>query len=518
MVTYHEIKQNSYYDSVTLMLFSSKLQEVPGVKEAAVMMATDHNKALMRRAGILSPEQAKKATPNDLVVGVLAESDEAAAEAREALQKAFAGSAAQKEEKSRVKTLRGAVKQLSGANTAVISLPGAYAGREAMNAMKNGLHVLLFSDNVPLEEEIRLKEYACAHDLLMMGPDCGTAMINGAGLGFANAVREGGVGLVAASGTGLQEVCVLLDRMGAGVSQAIGTGGRDGKEAVGGRMMLLALEALARDENTKVIGIIAKPPHPTVMERVLQKARETGKPVVACFLGRNPAQTPPEGVTLADTLEETALSLARLSNPAGHGLAEPDLAGVAKSLLPGIGKGRKYIRGLYTGGTLCYESLLLLNKTVPEIRSNLLAGPENGLADPETSEGHTLLDMGDDYFTNGMPHPMIEPKRRSERVLREARDPEVAVMLFDCVIGYGSHDDPAGMLADAVEEARKNGGEKVAYIASVTGTEADRQGLSAQIARLEGAGITVMASNARAAGLAAEICGQMGRRESPCRC
>src|SRR5690606_14776291 len=125
--------------------------------------------------------------------------------------------------------------------------PGVYAAFEAFRALENNLNVMMFSDNVTVEDEIKLKDLAVKKDLLMMGPDCGTAIINGVGLCFANKIKRGPIGLVAASGTGLQEVTVLIDQFGGGISQAIGVGGRDLSKDVMGRMTLHAINALNAD-------------------------------------------------------------------------------------------------------------------------------------------------------------------------------------------------------------------------------------------------------------------------------
>lgn len=508
MVSYNTVKQNTYYDSVTLMLFSSKLTGAKGVREAAVMMGTDHNKSLMLGSGILTEELAAAITPNDMAIGILAESQADLDAALLLLEEQFENKskAADGEAKVSVKTLDGAVRQLGSPNFAVISLPGKYAKFEAMKAMKNGMHVLLFSDNVGLDEENELKDYAVSHELLMMGPDCGTAIVNGAALGFANVVARGNIGLVAAAGTGLQEVSVLIDRLGGGVSQALGTGGRDVKDEVGGKMMSLALRALQADPATEVIGIISKPPAPGVMAKIMAQVRGCSKPVVACFLGGDPALVRDAGAVFAATLQEAAaylVALARNGEPAAP--EDEPTAEIVAAECAQYAPAQKYIRGLYSGGSLCYESLLLLEAAAGGVYSNIAHG-DCALADVEVSHHHTLVDMGDDYFTDGMPHPMIDPRLRTERIGREAADESVAVILLDCVLGYGSHEDPAGALAGAIAEANAAAaGRHITFIASVCGTDADFQIRAKQEAKLRAAGAIVMPCNAQAAKLAAKI-------------
>lgn len=513
MISYNEIRQNAYYDSVTLMLFSSRLSEVPGVSEAAVMMGTDHNKSLMINSGILKSGDAAKITPNDLVVGILAEDQQAVDAALVALAEQFENKrqSASGDEHLRARTMDSAVKKLGDPNFAIVSLPGKYAGAEAMKAMENGMHVLLFSDNVPLEKENELKDYAVEHNLLMMGPDCGTAIINGVALGFANVVRQGNIGVVAAAGTGLQEVTVVIDRLGGGISQALGTGGRDVKEAVGGKMMLLALEALKNDPRSEVIGIVSKPPAKSVMEKIIASLKDCGKPVVACFLGSDGEPAGGENIVSASTLEDAAAFMVDLAQ--GRPVHRTEFTVPAEQVdalvaeaVSGLRPGQKYIRGLYSGGTLCYEAMLLLRDAVGEVNSNIALREEFMLKNVEESVGNTLLDMGDDYFTDGMPHPMIDVRLRVERIKREAADPGTAVILLDCVLGYGCHADPAGALAQAVAEARAIAGEReIAFVASVCGTDGDFQRRSEQEKKLREAGVIVMPSNAQAARVAARI-------------
>lgn len=509
MVLYHDIKKNTYYDSVTLMLLSGSLTAAPGVKNASVMMASAHNKDLMRKAGILDEAAAEEAGPNDLLIGLLADDEEAAKAALALMEEQLANKAAAAnggDGALKARTLEAAVRQLGAPNFAVISLPGKYAAQETMKALKKGLHVLLFSDNVSLEEENALKDFALEQGLLMMGPDCGTAIINGAALGFANLVRRGEIGLVAAAGTGLQEVSVQIDRRGGGISQALGTGGRDVRDEVGGKMMGLALEALNADPLTKVIGIVSKPPAPGVMQKLLRQTASFQKPVVACFLGGDPTLVKEAGVFFAATLEDAANQLVKLSE---QGLPEPEAApdfdALAERELAAYTKKQRYVRGLYSGGSLCYEGLLLLQGAEQRVFSNL-NHDELALEDVESSVENTLVDMGEDYFTDGLPHPMIDFRQRRERLKREAADETVAVILLDCVLGYGSHSDPASELIAAIEAAREeSGGRHISYIASVCGTDSDFQNRREQTEKLRNAGVIVMESNAKAAGLTAAI-------------
>lgn len=510
MITKTEVRKDTYFDSVTLMLASSKMCEVSGVRNAAIMMGTDHNRELMTAAGLIDGG-APPFTPNDVVLGVIAESEEAVGKAVQAMEDYFNKKKAGGSGKLKAKTLNGAKRVLPGLNFAVVSIPGRYAGAEADKALDLGLHVLLFSDNVTLEEEIALKDKAVEKGLLMMGPDCGTAIINGVALGFANVVRRGNIGLVAAAGTGLQEVTVLIDRFGGGVSQALGTGGRDLKEAVDGRMMNLCLDALHNDPDTEVIAIISKPPHPSVMVKMAQKIGTFAKPVVVCFLGGDPALLEGTGATYAADLETTARLAVELAGGATEFAApvpDEEMERIAAAEAARFSGGQTYVRGLYSGGTLCYEAMLAMEAAGLPVYSNISMNKDYVLEDVEQSRKNTLLDMGDDYFTNGMPHPMIDPRLRVERIGKEAADPATAVLLLDCVGGYGSHKDPAGALAPAIIAAKKlaeEQGRHLSVVVSVCGTERDPQKRGEQEEILRGAGALVVPCNAQAVRLAIRI-------------
>ncbi|MDO4302582.1 MAG: acyl-CoA synthetase FdrA [Bacillota bacterium] len=514
---YFEIQKNVYYDSVTLMLLSSEINKLNGIAQAAVMMGTAHNIQLMTDAGLLTAQDGSNITPNDLIIGMIGQDEPVLDNAKQVLKEFFENkkSASENDEKIHVSSLDGAVTEMPDANIAVISVPGRYAAREAMKALKKNLHVLLFSDNVSLEEEISLKEYAAGHGLLMMGPDCGTAVINGIALGFANVVRRGSIGIAAASGTGLQELTCLIHRLGGGISQGLGTGGRDLKAAVGGRMMLLELQALAQDADTKVIGIISKPGDETVMRRIIEYCNQIAKPVAACFMG--PKKDMDYGkILLTDTIEELGKALTALEKGMDERAATERMRQIRDTkTFSGEQAGhlkpeQKYIRALYSGGTLAYEALLLMEPKLKQVYSNISTHKEYLLENPEESKCHTILDMGEDYFTNGMPHPMIDMRLRSQRMRREAKDRNTGIFLLDCVLGFGCHEDPAAELVRMIDETRKENPDRhYIFIASVCGTDDDLQCRISQVRALKAAGVLVMDSNAEAVRLALEIAESM---------
>ncbi len=499
------IKRSEYHDSVTLMQVARELAGLPGVEDAAVMMATEANKGLLRNSGLLTAE-AEAASPNDLVIAVSA-ADEAAERALSEVEKLLRKKqSSQAGAEYRPRTLRAAVKTQPEANVAVISVAGRYAAAEAWEALRCGLHVLLFSDNVSLEDEIALKRYAVERGLLMMGPGAGTAVLNGVALGFANVLPRGPVGIVSAAGTGLQEVSTLLARLGIGITQGIGTGGRDLQESVGGLMMLAGLEALQADPETQVIVLVSKPPAEVVAEKVLAQAAKSQKPTIVCFLGGKRKEIPLGQIQLARTLEEAAHLAAVAAGYRGDAPVGLENSGQSSRI---AGTARGCLRGLFSGGTLCYEAQVIWRDLLPDpVRSNAPLDPADRLPDPHRSQGHSAIDLGEEEFTVGRPHPMIDNDLRIRRLLQEARDPETSVIVLDIVLGYGAHPDPAAELGPAVREAHQitgQAGRTLRVVASITGTEQDPQSLPLQIRLLQEAGVEVCPSNAAAARLAARL-------------
>jgi succinyl-CoA synthetase alpha subunit len=367
-----------------------------------------------------------------------------------------------------------------------------------MRALRAGLHVLLFSDNVPVETEVRLKRFARSRRLLMMGPDCGTAILSGTPLGFANAVSRGPIGIVAASGTGLQEVSCIVSNEGSGISQAIGTGGRDLRREVGGIMFVEGIRALAADRETKVIVLIAKRPDPDVLRKVRFSLRGVRKPVVPLFLGSEG-----QGPSTLDEASRVALAIVRGGSAGRRRGCAPTEASLPAAIGAGSrrrGRGR-YLRGLFSGGTFCTEAQVLLRRTLERLHSNVPIERVRRLRDPWKSMGHTLVDLGDDVFTAGRPHPMIDYAIRKKRIREEARDPETAAILLDVVLGFGSHPDPASELAGPIAEAAR----RVAVLCSITGTDRDPQDRREVERRLREAGARVFRSNAEASLAAREI-------------
>ncbi|MEX2160883.1 MAG: acyl-CoA synthetase FdrA [Anaerolineales bacterium] len=471
-----EVRRGAYYDSVVLMQLQRNLLTLPGVEDAGVVMATPANLELLADSELLNSE-GKNAKPEDLLIVVRAAKEADAESALGKVDELLKQRRSSAASGFRLRSLAAAAKNLPSAEWVLISVPGRYAAKVAHEALDLGKHVFLYSDNVPLGDEIELKKKAAAHNLFVMGPDCGTAILNGIGLGFANRVRRGPIGLVTASGTGLQAVTAHIHNFGSGVSQAIGTGGRDLKSEVGARMMLQGLHYLEADADTKVIVLISKPPDAEVAARLLAAAHQAAKPVVIDFIGFAPPAGNIGNLHFAAGLDQAAKLAVELAD-------QPPSKKASAKHIDG------YLRGLFSGGTLAYEVLNGLQLFLSPIYSNVPIRPEQELENPLNSKAHTILDLGEDEFTVGRLHPMMDNDLRLRRMKQEAEGKEVGLILLDLVLGEGAHANPAGELAPAIalhRKARKD----LEFVALVIGTDEDPQKVDEQIALLEDAGAAV---------------------------
>lgn len=506
------VEPNRYFDSVFLMRISAQLEATPGIAQAIVAMGTPSNLENLVAAGFRPGEAGSAIRPNDLIIALDATSEGALTEADRRLVELLAGTepGPSSTHKACPATIAEALEVDPEANLALISVPGPYAPHEARIALRSGLHVMLFSDNVSIADEIALKDEAIERGLLMMGPDCGTAILNGNPLGFANVCRKGKIGLVGASGTGIQEISSLIHRFGGGISQAIGTGGRDLSAEVGARMTRFAIEALGRDPATGVIVLVSKAPAPQVAERIIDVLTNSNKPAVVHFVAGE-SRDALGNLAFADTLADAAEFACAAACLPFSTQPPTNTSALTRSLGRLQPPGR--VIGLYCGGTLCQEAWSLMDRAGLEVWSNVAVNPDRKIHPGDAAGGHILWDLGDDTFTQGKPHPMIEPSLRDARVAACGADPTVNIVLADCVIGHGAHPDPAGSLATAASEAlaeakRHNRGLQI--IASVTGTDLDPQDASAQRAALAGAGVLVANSNAAAVRTAIELLSREG--------
>jgi FdrA protein len=477
-VSKFEVRPGVYYDSVVLMQLQKALGELPGVIDSGVVMATAANRDLLQAANFDLTGIGAKA--DDLLIVVKGEDEGSAQSAIGQVDDLLKRRSSQPTGDFCPHSLAGALEYLPQSKWTLISVPGRYAAGIADEALDRNQHVFLYSDNVSVNDEISLKKKAAEKGLLVMGPDCGTAIINGIGLGFANRVQRGSIGLVAASGTGLQAVSAGIHNLGGGISQAIGTGGRDLKGEIGGITTFQGLDLLKRDEQTAVIILVSKPIDPSLAPAIINAAQDTGKPVVINLLGYPPPGRQVGNLYFAITLEEAARLAVELEASSNKNMAVP----LTYESKPG------FLRGLFSGGTLAYEALLGLQTFLNPIFSNIPLRTEQKLLDSMVSEAHTILDLGEDEFTQGRLHPMIENDLRLRRLRQEAADPEVGIILLDIVLGEGAHPDPASELAPVIAEIKTE--RDIDVLAIVLGTDEDPQSLDEQIKQLKQAGAVVI--------------------------
>ena len=487
-----ELRSGAYADSVTLLQVSRAVQAAPGVVAAQVAMATGLNLEVLEAMGFAVPDS----SPNDMVVALRLDDDAEVATALAAVDAALVPVRPSSGDVTVAppRTTGSALRRGAADTLVLVSVPGASATVEAMDALEAGHDVMIFSDNVPVAEEVALKQYAASRGLLVMGPDCGTAVIDGVGLGFANAVRPGRIGIVAASGTGCQQLLSLLHLAGltcegVGVRSALGVGGRDLSAAVGGISTREALRRLDADPQVDLVVVVSKPPAAEVARELQTYVDTLATPVELGLLG-------PGRRDLTAVAEAV---LARL----GHDAPAWAVVGVHNT---GAATG-PLLRGLFVGGTLCDESMLIATAALGPIRSNIPLADDLALGDELLADTHTMVDFGDDALTQGRAHPMIDPTLRHEQLARAAADPRTGVILLDLVLGHGAEPDPAAMLAPAIAAARAD--RPIPVIVSIIGTDLDPQGLGDQIYALTESGAEVHFSNAsatrRAVGLIAGV-------------
>lgn len=504
---------NCYMDSILILSVSREMMKLPGVHKAVVVMATDMNKTVIDEFGGMTTA-AKNAGANDLIISLDCDDENVIKTAEEKVKEIASGKADSGKSEAQVeyRTIGAAKTAVPDANICIISLPSEYALDEAKTALANDMNLFIFSD-MEEEEELEIKQIAHEKGLFVMGPGAGTAVINNISLGLMSKVRPGKVGIVAASGSGLQEVAVLVHNMGEGISQAIGTGGHDLREKVGGIMFLQAMDFFANDPETEVLVLVSKPPHPSVAKKIYANLPKN-KPVVIFFLGGDAAEIEAAGAYAPKTLEEAAImavELVRGGKPEKKDIVEEDkkaFAALAAAERAKLAAGQKYMRGLFCGGTHSEEAVTLLQEFVPNMHSNIAFGKVDLLEDRYQSVENSLVDMGDEVFTKGKPHPVMDPSILVDRMIQEAHDPETGVILFDLLYGHAIHADPVGAIEDALMEIKRvelEEGRHICVIASLCGTDIEPQDVSDQARRLNEYGVILEPSNAKAALLAGLI-------------
>ena len=504
------VMANCYMDSILILSVSREMMKLPGVHKAVVVMATDMNKTVVDEFGGSTPA-VKSAGANDLIISLDCDKEDVVKLAEEKVKEIASGKkgAGSGEAQVEYRKLTGAKAAMPEANICIISLPSEYALDEAKTALANDMNLFIFSD-MSEDEELEIKQIAHEKGLFVMGPGAGTAVVNGLSLGLMSKVRRGKVGIVAASGSGLQEVAVLVHNMGGGISQAIGTGGHDLSEKVGGIMFLQAMDFFANDPETQVLVLVSKPPHPSTAKKIYASLPKN-KPVVIFFLGGDAKEIKAAGAYAPKTLEEAAImavELARGEKPQETDIVAEDkkaFAELVKREQAKLAPAQKYLRGLFCGGTHSEEAVTLLQEFVPAMHSNIKFGKVDLLEDRHQSVENSLVDMGDEVFTKGKPHPVMDPSILVERMIQEARDPQVGVILFDLLYGHAIHEDPVGAMEDALKEIKrieKEEGRHICVIASLCGTDIEPQDVKDQARRLEEYGVILQPSNAKAALLA----------------
>jgi FdrA protein len=503
------IRKNHYYDSVFLMRISKRISDAKGVQQNAVLMGSDNNKKLLSNIGV-HDTQIDTAHPNDLIVAVIADTQQIVNDVLDKLDEYLEGGV-QSLPASSLRSFEDGLAKKPDANLVAISVPGEYAAREARKALESGLNVFLFSNNVSIDDELELKKFAVKKNLLLMGPDCGSSLIGGVGIGFANVVRKGSIGVISASGSGLQEFTCTVHNAGFGISHAIGTGSRDLSDKIEGLTTLTALDALEADPQTKVITILSKPPGAKAIAKLSGRLKNCKKPVVACFLGPKKEIEGGRSIQCARLIDDAVrLSIMQIDDqsfPSQVQFTMKELKRMRRETASWSAR-QKYIRGLFAGGTFCYQSQQIFRDAGIPVYSNVPLDLKYRLVDPDLSIKDTIVDMGDDHYTVGKPHPMIDGTIRKQRILAEGRDPQVAILLLDFILGYNASMDLVGEQLEAIIEAKqlaqKRGG-ALTVVASICGTDDDPQDLSLQTRMLKESGVIVFLSNAKAANFCCEL-------------
>ena len=516
MVVKNYIEKNRYYDSVFLMKIAGSLARIDGVDNASIGMGTPLNKETICDLG-LDTEQMSTAGPNDLIIAVRAKDEDICNRAKDE----FARLVSEKNSNGMQNTFRsiaGAKNAIPDANLAVISVAGEYAAREAKQSLMNDMNVFMFSDNVDIKDEVELKKLALKKGRFMMGPGCGLSFIHGVAIGLCSMVNRGDIGLAGASGSGIQTVMVLTHRNGFGISHAIGTGGRDMSEEVGGITMIQSIKALENDAGTKVIALISKPPAHSALLKVIDVIKKCKKPVVVQFLNGDNKTLARNGIMYTETFDETAKKVMELS--CGHEVEMKNIfdenIGIDDEILKFSPK-QKYFRAILCGGSLADETQILWAKNMGTIYSNVALSNEFMLPDPFTSVENTVIDIGDETFTKGRAHVAIDPTARVNRFVKEARDPETAVIYLDFLLGYALHPDPASVMSKVICEEKKHAekeGRHLTVIASICGSDLDPQGFDKQAEILRKSGVILADTNVKAVNLAMKII--KGVREDKC--
>jgi len=501
-ITKNIVKKGLFRDSVQMMLLSQELRKDEGVLDAAIVMGTSLNKDVLLRCGLLTNEGVN-AGEADTVISLTCKDERSLKSALERAEGLLTQNPSQG--KTDFQTIESALGSLAGANLAALSIPGQYVKEVASKMIERKMHIFLFSDHVPLADEVELKRSALAHNLLFMGPEAGTSIINGTVLGFGNRVRKGNVGIIGASGTGIQESSILLHFCGSGITNAIGVGGRDMKEQVGGLMTLKTMAFFEEDPETDAILIVSKPVSPSIRNKIIDAVRKySKKDYILCLIGDQEQLYDYKQIKFAKSIQAAVLKTLKTIDRRRFESSQHKLKQETSMCLEfanessrSLGSKQKFARGLFTGGTLCYESKVILEEMLGPTFSNLSSSPKYHIGGNEASKAHTLIDFGEDEFTASRPHPIIDPSLRLERLLKEARDPSVAVIFMDLIVGYSVAERTIELHSKAIKEAIESAGKEnrtLPIFVHVCGTEQDIS--EADLDVIREAGAQIFTSNA----------------------
>ena len=350
-----------------MMQFSQQLKDEQGVIDAAIVMGTDLNKNTLKNMDLLT-EDGISATENDTLISINCQDQNSLDNAVQKAEQLLVSDSAKA--KNEFNDLPSALDYFSNANIASLSIPGQFVKEMAIELIKKQLHLFVFSDHVPLEDEIYLKNLALENNVLLMGPEAGTSILNGTVFGFGNRVRKGSVGIIGASGTGIQESSTMLDLFGEGISHAIGVGGRDLRNDIGGMMTMKTMEIFENDPNTKAVLLVSKPVDDDVRNKIIDKINNFSKKnYVLCLVGDNKNREDSDKIKFSKSIQISVLKILKYLNDDAYkkitAIVENQVnesIKLAESLSNDLNEEQKFVRGFFAGGTLCYESKIILEQ------------------------------------------------------------------------------------------------------------------------------------------------------------
>ena len=464
-----------------MMQFSQQLKDEQGVIDAAIVMGTELNKNTLKNMNLLT-EDGAAATENDTLISISCQDQNSLNDAIQKAEQLLVSSTVNI--KNEFANLSSAFDAFSNANIASLSIPGQFVKEMATELIKKQLHLFVFSDHVPLEDEIYLKNLSLENNVLFMGPEAGTSILNGTVFGFGNRVRKGSVGIIGASGTGIQESSTMIDLFGEGISHGIGVGGRDLRNDIGGMMTMKAMEVFENDPNTKAVLLVSKPVDNDVRNEIINKINNFSKKnYVLCLVGDNENREDSARIKFSKSIQTSVLKILKSLDDNGYKKIMDvirsqinDSIKQSESLSKDLNEEQKFIRGFFAGGTLCYESKIILEQMIGKVYSNLSSDDEYSIKGSVTSKENTLIDFGEEEFTSARPHPIIDPLLRKNRILEDANDPNVGVIIIDIICGINAAKNTIASHAETIKKAiqtAKEQGRKLSIFAYICGTEKD---------------------------------------------